>query len=181
MRLLTLIAGYAAGLAVAMKYRKEAGTAKTPDPKASKMDNIIDEIVDIHKTAYTEVKGFVSTHLDDVKDFDSLKSKVMTSIDSFATEAESLISSLRSKGVEKGEKIKTAVDALYAEKNKLIDEAKTKGSSFADVAFDTLSGWIDEAKAKLTTAHSTIKAKIDTPTPIAKQPTPKKAPAKKSV
>ena len=96
MRLFTLIAGYAAGLAVAMKYRKDTGTAKVPDPKASHMDTLIDEIVDIHKTAFSEVKGFVSTHIDEVTDLDSLKSKVMTSIDSFATEAEARIASLRS-------------------------------------------------------------------------------------
>lgn len=96
MRLITLLAGYAAGLAVAMKFRKDAGTSK-PDPTKSKMDNIIDEIVDIHKTAYTEVKGFVTTQFDDVEDFDSLKAKASSLLDSFTTEAEELIASLQKK------------------------------------------------------------------------------------
>ena len=96
MRLITLLAGYAAGLAVAMKFRKDAGTSKG-DPTKSKMDNIIDEIVDIHKTAYTEVKGFVTTHFDDVEDFDSLKAKASSLLDSFTAEAESLIASLQKK------------------------------------------------------------------------------------
>lgn len=58
MRLFTLLAGYAAGLAVAMKYRKNNGTSKldTENPNASKLNSFIDEVVDIHKTAYTEVK-----------------------------------------------------------------------------------------------------------------------------
>jgi len=38
--------------------------------------------------------------------------------------------------------------------------------------------WIDEAKSKLTTAHTAIKSKLDTP--VAAKPTPaKKTPAKK--
>lgn len=98
MRLITLLAGYAAGLAVAMKYRKDAGVSKIEtDSKKSKVDGFIDEIVDIHKTAYGEVKGFVSTHFDDVNDFDALKTKASSLIDSFTTEAENLITSLKNK------------------------------------------------------------------------------------
>lgn len=56
MRLLTLIAGYAAGLAVAMKYRKDAGTSKLATPTKSHIDSFFDEIVDIHKSAFADVK-----------------------------------------------------------------------------------------------------------------------------
>ena len=96
MRLITLLAGYAAGLAVAMKFRKDAGKIKT-DPTKSKMDNFIDEVVDMHKAAYTEVKGFVATHFDDVEDFDGLKSKVGSLLEGFTTETEALIASLKNK------------------------------------------------------------------------------------
>jgi cobalamin biosynthesis protein CbiD len=78
MRLFTLLAGYAAGLAVAMKYRKDNGTSKldTETPNTSKLNSFIDEVVDIHKTAFADVKSFVSENFDDVDNFDDLKSKV---------------------------------------------------------------------------------------------------------
>jgi hypothetical protein len=56
MRLFTLIAGYAAGLAVAMKYRKDAGTSKLTTPTKSTIDSFFDEIVDIHKSVFADVK-----------------------------------------------------------------------------------------------------------------------------
>ena len=58
MRLFTLLAGYAAGLAVAMKYRKDNGTSKLENTsnKKSKLDSFIEEVVDIHKTAFADVK-----------------------------------------------------------------------------------------------------------------------------
>jgi hypothetical protein len=58
MRLLTLLAGYAAGLAVAMKYRKDSGKSKlsTIHEDDSKLNSFIEEVVDIHKTAYADVK-----------------------------------------------------------------------------------------------------------------------------
>jgi cobalamin biosynthesis protein CbiD len=78
MRLFTLLAGYAAGLAVAMKYRKDNGTSKldTETPNTSKLNSFIDEVVDIHKTAFADVKSFVNENFDDVDNFDDLKSKV---------------------------------------------------------------------------------------------------------
>lgn len=180
MRLITLLAGYAAGLAIAMKYRKDSGVSKTEtNPKKSKMDSFIDEIVDIHKTAYGEVKGFVSTHFDDVNDFDTLKAKASSLIDSFTTEAETLINSLKNKWTSEWESAIAKVDALYQEKAEILDKAKEKGSTFADVAHDTLMSWIDEVKSRLTQAHKSIKSTLDTP--VVKKPTPKKkAPAKKT-
>ena len=57
MKLFTLLAGYAAGLAVAMKYRKDAGTSKLDENTSkSKIGAFIDEVVDIHKTAFSDVK-----------------------------------------------------------------------------------------------------------------------------
>lgn len=178
MRLITLLAGYAAGLAVAMKYRKDSGASKIEvDDKSNKtkVDSFIDEIVDIHKTAFDDVKGFVSTHFDDVNDFESLKSKAMKTIDAFSEEAEALIESLKNHGDEKKEEIESEVDALFEKKNVLLEEAKKKGSTFSDVAFDVLSSWIDEAKAKLESVHTSVKMKIDAPSDISSDvPTPKK-------
>ncbi len=58
MRLFTLLAGYAAGLAIAMKYRKDSGKSKISTTHAddSKLNSFIEEVVDIHKTAFADVK-----------------------------------------------------------------------------------------------------------------------------
>lgn len=180
MRLITLLAGYAAGLAVAMKYRKDTEASKKPiEPKKSKLDTFIDEVVDIHKIAYDEVKWFVSTHFDDVDNFDSLKTKASSLINTFTTEAEALVSSLREKWTTQSDALITKVEALYQEKSEILDKAKEKGSTFADVAHDTLMSWIDEAKSKLTEAHTNMKSKLNTST--TEESTPKKkVPAKKT-
>ncbi len=71
MRLLTLVAGYVAGIAVAMKYRKNAGTSKLPeDVKKSTLDNFIEEVVDIHKDVFVDAKKLFDAHFGDVKDFE---------------------------------------------------------------------------------------------------------------
>ena len=155
-----------------MKFRKDAGKIKT-DPTKSKMDNFIDEVVDMHKAAYTEVKGLVATHFDDVEDFDGLKSKVGSLLEGFTTEAEALIASLKNKWMTEGAGVRAKVEALYEEKSELLEKAKEKWSTFADVAHDTLMSWIDEVKSKLTEAHALAKSKLET--------APKKSPAKKPV
>jgi hypothetical protein len=167
-KLLTLVAGYAAGLAVARKYRKDHGKSKlSADPDKSKLDNFLDEVVDIHKSAYGDAKEYVETNLEDVKDMDSLKTKVTTKMSGLASEAETLLSSLKERGLDK--------------KEELLDEAKSKGVSLSDLAVDKLTGWIDEAKQKLDTAHTAVNSKLDTAEASLK-PVPKKnIPAKKPV
>ena len=79
----------------------------------------------------------------------------------FADEAETFISSLKEKGIEK--------------KEALVDEAKDAGSNFSDVAVDKIATWIDEAKSKLDTAHTAVKSKLDTDAPV-KKPVASKSP-----
>lgn len=99
MRLLTLLAGYAAGLAVAMKVRKDAGKSKldSTDPNKTTLDKLVDEVKDIHETTYHDVRAYVSHHFSDVHDFESLKSKVSVFLDNVATEADSFLASLTEK------------------------------------------------------------------------------------
>ena len=175
-KLITLLAWYAAWLAVAMKYRKDAGKTKA-DPTKSTLDNFIDEVVDMHKTAYDEVKGFLASHFDDVEDFDGLKTKAASLLDSFSSEADELITSLMDKGNIGKETIMKKVESLYTEKETIIESARNKGMTFADVAHDTLISWIDEAKSKLSEAHTLAKSKLEAMP--AKKPVVRKAPAKK--
>ena len=200
MRLITLLAGYAAWLAVAMKYRREAGTSKLGvDPKQSKIDAFIDEVVDLHKSAITDAKSAYRTHFGDIESFDDLKAKVTTLIDSASDEAESYIASMRARGADKKEILESEVDAFFAEKNKILEEAKDKWAELTDTATDTVTSWIESAKSRLLLLRDSMKENIKfemtvekTPVkkstaktplvkkPVIKKPVAKKAPAKKT-
>lgn len=180
MKLFTLIAGYAAGLAVAMKYRKNKGTALPADASKSKVDRIVDEIVDIHKTAYKDARSYVEENFHDVHDFDSLKSKVSPYIDNFTHEAEALFESVSEKWTAKKAALQSRLADLVAEKKALLDAAKTRGEWFSDVAADTIAEWIESAREKLEWAHATLAAKIDTVTPAKKPATKRTTPKKTS-
>lgn len=162
MRLLTLIAGYAAGLAVAMKYRKDAGTSKLDtDPNKSKIDSIINEIVDIHKSAYADIKSTVTATWEEVEDLDGLKAKVMTIVDDFTGEVEAKITELRTRGEIKAEVITKTLDESLAEKEASLESARTKALTFADGALDTVDTFLTDAKKKLNAAHKKLKTKIE--------------------
>jgi gas vesicle protein len=161
--LFTLLAGYAAGLAIAMKYRKQSGESKleSADPTKTKLDTFIDEVVDIHKTAFDDIKGVVMTTFDDVHDFDWLKVKLTTLVEGFSSEAEAKIAELKTQGEEKKTEAITFLDSFYESKKESIEHAKTRASGFADVAHDTLDTLLTEAKSKLDTAYATLKTKLE--------------------
>lgn len=95
-KILALLGTYATGMAVAMKLRKDKGTSKlAKDTKNSTLENVIDEIVDIHKMAYNDVKNFVTPLFDDVKDFEGLKTRVSGMIDEFGAKLEVAFAELK--------------------------------------------------------------------------------------
>ena len=42
----------------------------------SNLDKFIDEVVDIHRTAFSDVKEFAKDNFDDVDNFDDLQKKI---------------------------------------------------------------------------------------------------------
>lgn len=50
----------------------------------SKLDKFIDEVVDIHRTAFSDVKEFAKENFDDVETFDDLQKKVSTMVGEFS-------------------------------------------------------------------------------------------------
>ena len=162
MRLLTLIAWYAAGLAVAMKYRKDAGTSKLPeDVKKSSLDNIIDEVVDIHRDVYTDAKKLFETHFGEVHDFDSLKAKIESLVATFTTEVESRIESIKVEGEAKKTEVQNIIEWAYTEKVALIEEAKSRAMQMAGVALDTVEPWIADIRKKLDASYKKTKTKTN--------------------
>jgi hypothetical protein len=161
MRLITLLAGYAAGLAVAMKYRKDTGTSKLDtDPNKSKMDSIIDEIVDIHKLAYNDIKATVAATWEEVEDLDGLKAKVMTVVDGFTSDIETKIAELKTRGEIKIEVLEKTLDDSLAEKEAAIESARTKALTLADGAIDTVDTFLTEATKNLRATHKKLKSKL---------------------
>lgn len=162
MRLLTLLTGYAAWLAVAMKYRKDSGKSKIKkDSNKSNMDLIIDEIVDIHKSVYADIKSTVTATWEEVEDFDGLKAKVSTLVDTFTSEVESKIESLRASGKTKREELTSLADKALEDNEASLESARDKALALGDVALDTLDTFITDAKSKLNAAHKKIKSKIE--------------------
>jgi hypothetical protein len=144
-----------------MKYRKDAGTSKlNTDPNKSKMDSIIDEIVDIHKSAYQDIKSVVSVTWEEVEDLDGLKAKVMTMVDDFTGEVEAKITELRTRGEIKAEVITKTLDESFAEKEAAIESARTKALTLADGAMDSVDTFLTEATKKLRATHKKLKTKL---------------------
>jgi hypothetical protein len=158
MRLLTLIAGYAAGLAVAMKYRKDTGASKLPeDIKKSTFNNIIDEVVDIHRDVFVDAKKLFDNKFGEVHSIEDLKGKIETVIDSFTSEVEAKIESLKTEWEEKKTEIQGILEGAYNEKITLLEESKKKALEFAGTALDTVEPWILQARKKLDAAYKKAK------------------------
>lgn len=158
--LITLAAGYLAGLAVALKFRKDAGTSKLPaDTKDTTVDGFISEVVDIHKVAFDGAKKFFDEHLDDVKDFDSLKAKIDKMIAGFLPEIQWRIEALKSDGEARKQEVLDLIEKSYGEKQALLQNAQAKAERFVESGSDVIQWWIAEVTKKLDTAYE--KAKSD--------------------
>lgn len=154
---------YTAGLAIAMKLRKDSGKSKlnSRDPKKSTLDKVIDEVKDIHVTAYNEVKKTFAYHFEDVQDFESLKSKLSQMIDTSTEEVNHLIEKIKDTHEEKRAILVHQIEDIYQKKEELIEEARKKAFSFADIAGNTINSWMDEIKTKLSAEHEETTQKLD--------------------
>jgi hypothetical protein len=183
MRLFTLIAGYAAGFAVAMKYRKDAGTSKLTIPTKSSIDSFFDEIVDIHKSVFADVKSFAKENFDDVENFDDLQSKVSGVITGFTDNLDTHIATAKEAGTTKKTELLKIAQEFYTSHEATLESAKAKAASFSGIPESTIDSWIATAREELTTTYTAIQKKFQSPvvkkTPV-KTPV-KKTPAKKPV
>lgn len=86
MKFFTLVAAYLAGLTIAMKYRQNKGTSKLDsiNPTKSKLDTFIEEVIDIHRTAYSDVKEFTKDNFDDIDNFADLQRKISGMVSDFS-------------------------------------------------------------------------------------------------
>ncbi len=145
-----------------MKYRKNAGASKLPDDMTTTtLDNILDEVVDIHKDAFADAKKLFDRHFGDVKDFDTLKSKVDAFIETFLTEVDDKIAGIKSEGADKKAQAEELVQTAYDEKLALLEQAKAKALQFAGAALDTVEPWIADTRKKLDANYKKAKTKAN--------------------
>ncbi len=159
MKLFTLIAGYAVGLAVAMKYRKEAGTLKM-DTKQSKLNSFIDEVVDIHKTAFGDMKGFVKENFENIENFDDLQSQVSGMISDFSWSLESRMEDAKKAGIIKKDELLWIAQEFYKTHEVTLNAAKSKAASFTGISEDTIDVWLKNARTELMAAYTKIQSKF---------------------
>lgn len=156
--LLTLLAGYAAGLAVAMKFRKDKWTSKltswTPEDS---VEGFINEVVDIHRVVFDEAVKFFDDHLDDVTDFDALKSKVEKVISEFIPEIQTKIDTLNAEGEAKKQEALDLIEKSYGEKQAFLQTAHARAERFVDGGSAFLKSWVTEVTRKLDAAYEKLK------------------------
>lgn len=174
MRLFTLIAGYAAGLVVAMKYRKDAGKSKLATPSKSHIDSFFDEIVDIHKSVYADVASFARDNFDDVDNWDDLQSKVSHVVTGFTDNLDTHIATAKKAGTTKKAELLKIAQEFYITHEKTLESAKTRAISFSGIPESTIDSWIATARRELSSTYETLEKKFQTPVV-------KKTPVKESI
>ncbi len=160
MKLITLVAGYVAGLALAMKYRKDNWTSKlnSLNPMRSNLDKFIDEVVDIHRTAFSDVKEFAKENFDDVENFDDLQKKVSTMVGEFSGTLEWHIENAKKAGITKKDELLKVAEAFYTKNESTLDTAKAKAASFTGISESTIDSWVATARKELTSAYSRVQS-----------------------
>ena len=151
--LTALAAGYAIGVGLLMKKRKDEGKSKLADD-ASKttLENVVDEIVDLHKTAFKDFKKFIHTNFDDVNDLDTLKDRVEQMANDFKFHAEKWMNETKNNSQDAYEE---SYERAKISLQKAEEKAKTLGMDIKASGAD----FLDEAKAKIDAAYLKLKEK----------------------
>ena len=145
-----------------MKIRKDKGTSKlAKDPKKSTIENVIDEIVDIHKVAYEDVKSFVTPIFDDIKDFEGLKAKIAAMADDLETKLETAFADIKEEGEAKRELALDMLEKTKQQANSTMEKAKAKAMEFGDIAEDAIDTWVADVQKKLESTYKKLKTKAE--------------------
>ena len=145
-----------------MKIRKDKGTSKlAKDPKKSTIENVIDEIVDIHKVAYEDVKSFVTPIFDDIKDFEGLKAKIAAMADDLETKLETAFADIKEEGEAKRELAIDMLEKTKQQANSTMEKAKAKAREFGDTAEDAIDTWVADVQKKLESTYKKLKTKAE--------------------
>lgn len=152
---------YAAGVAMAMKKRKDDGTSKlAQDAKKSTLENVVDEIVEIHKNAYNDARKFVVDNFSDVKDFDGFKARVADLSKNFAEIVEQKFDDVKDSSEDKIELAKKFLEENYEKAKISLKNAEEKVKTFGEENKENAEKMIAEAKVKIEGQYNKMKEKI---------------------
>ncbi len=163
MKLFTIVAGYVAGLAIAMKYRKDKGTSKLEslNPLKTSIDTLVEEIVDIHKTAFTSVKDVISENFDDIDNFSDLQKKISGMVADFSGTLEKHIEKAKKEGITKKDELLEIAQEFYAKQEANLEVAKRRAGSFSDTSEAAIESWLADARKELKSSYKAVQAKFD--------------------
>jgi hypothetical protein len=155
------MAGYLGGIAIALKH-SEKSKAKFADEVAEKgcaKKALWDNIVDIHRSMANSMKDWLTSE-ENVKRYETLRTKVMDEIEIFKTEAEIKIEDLKKKGYMKKDEIEAELKRLYDNRSALIKKAKSAGIEAIESMKDSGKEVWELAEVKLNKIYADLKAKI---------------------
>lgn len=152
---------YATTLALAMKKRKENGTSKLADEtKNSTLENVMDEIAEIHKNAFADVKNFVVTNFEDVKDVESLKNRLGEMTENFKSQAEKAFADLKNNSSDYKDSAKKFLEDAYEKVKTSLQNAEEKAKTFGEDKKESAEKFLSDAKNKAEETYENLKAKF---------------------
>ena len=158
--LTALAAGYAIGVGLLMKKRKDEGKSKLADDVSkTTLENVVDEIVDLHKTAFEDMKNFIHTNFDDVKDIDTLKDRVGQMANDFKFHAEKWMNETKNNSQDAYNSAKKFAEESYERAKISLQKAEEKAKTLGMDIKASGADFLDEAKAKIDAAYLKLKEK----------------------
>lgn len=152
---------YAAAVAIAAKKRKDEGTSKLAEnTKDSTLQNVVDEIVEIHKNAYNDARNFVVDNFSDVKDFDTFKLRVTDLLEDFSKIAEEKFENLKDSAEDKTEIAKKFLEENYEKAKISLKNAEEKAKTFGEDSRDNAEKFLADSKTKIEETYQNLKNKI---------------------
>ena len=147
--LTVLAAGYAIGVGLLMKKRKDEGKSKLGDDVSkTTLENVVDEIVDLHKSA-----------VEDVKDIDTLKDRVAQMANDFKFHAEKWMNETKNNSQDAYNSAKKFAEESYERAKISLQKAEEKAKTLGMDIKSSGEDFLDEAKAKIDAAYLKLKEK----------------------
>lgn len=154
-------AAYATSVAIAMKKRKDEGTSKlASDAKNSTLENVVDEITEIHKNAFVTVKNFVVTNFEDIKDVETLKIRLTEMASDFKSQVEKTFEDLKNNSEDYKDAAKKFLEDAYEKTKNSLKVAEEKAKTFGEDKKDSAEKFLAESKKKLEETYENLKTKF---------------------
>ncbi len=125
------------------------------------MDEFIDEVVDIHKSAYSDIRDAVVVTFEEIKDFEELKKKVQEFVESFQSEFDAKVTGIMNDGTAKIGEIQRMLEEFYTKKQELLRNAGERARSLSNISQDSIDILLVEARKKLSESYEKVKSELN--------------------